>query len=198
MKPCPIALAGLLAGFTALAGCASGEPRPARPFRTLDLQLSDRSYSGDLAPVEDQTAYALEYVSESPGSAMGWGLGLSWSQDEGREEQPAGDVDVEARVAELWLGIYKSFDTSSAVWPYLGLGLSAVRAEVETSDASGKQSYDDVSPGWYLRAGVRFDLSDIVHLAVDLRRLYGTSLDLDPGRDEADFRQLSLVLGFSF
>jgi hypothetical protein len=37
-----------------------------------------------------------------------------------------------------------------------------------------------------------------VHLAVDLRRLYGTSLDLDPGRDEADFRQLSLVLGFSF
>ena len=196
MKPCVLTLVAALLALP--SGCAAQERRPARPWRNLDLQVSDRSYSSDLEPVEDQTAFALEFVSESPGGAMGWGLGLSWSQDEGREEQPAGDVDVEARIAELWLGIYKSFDTSSPVWPYLGLGLSAVRAEVETSDAAGKESYDDVSPGWYLRAGVRFDLSDIVHFAVDLRRVWGTSLDLGPGRDEADFRQLSLVLGFSF
>jgi opacity protein-like surface antigen len=197
MPPLASRLALALAAL-ALSSCSSDAPvRAQRPWQSLDLQVGMRSYD-DLEPVEDQTTLGLEYVYERPGDAFGWGLGATWAQQDGSYDDDGSKVEVDADVWEVYAGLRRSFDTSSAVRPYVGLGLTLIGVDAESSGGGGTSSDDDVTTGTYLRAGVLFDLSDAVHLGVDARTVFWTDLDLEGPAKDADHTQLAFVLGFSF
>jgi hypothetical protein len=197
MPPLASRLALALAALV-LSSCSSDAPvRAQRPWQSLDLQVGMRSYD-DLEPVEDQTTLGLEYVYERPGDAFGWGLGATWAQQDGSYDDDGSKVAVDADVWEVYAGLRRSFDTSSAVRPYVGLGFTLIGVDAESSDGGGTSSEDDVTTGTYLRAGVLFDLSDAVHLGVDARTVFWTDLDLEGPAKDADHTQLAFVLGFSF
>jgi hypothetical protein len=188
----------LVALAATLAACAGDAPvRAQRPWQSVDLQVGMRSYD-DLEPVEDQTTFGAEYVYERPGDAFGWGLGGTWAQQDGSYDDEGSKVEVDADVWEVYGGLRRSFDTSSAVRPYVGMGFTLIGVDTESSGAGGSSSDDDVTTGTYLRAGVLFDLSDAVHLGVDARTVFWTDLDLEGPAKDADHTQLAFVLGFSF
>jgi len=84
------------------------------------------------------------------------------------------------------------------VRPYVGLDLTLIGVDAESSGTGGSSSDDDVTTGTYLRAGVLFDLSDAVHLGLDARTVFWTDLDLEGPAKDADHTQLAFVLGLSF
>ena len=182
----------------ASAACSSPAPvRAQRPWQSLDVQVGMRSYD-DLEPVEDQTTLGLEYVYERPGDAFGWGIGVSWGQQDGSESDGGATTDVEADVYELTLGLRRSCDLSSSVRPYVGLGLSLTRVDATFTDAGGSSSDDDLGTGWFVRGGVLYDVSEALHVGLDARAAFWTDLDVEGTGWDTDHQQLALVVGYSF
>jgi len=190
-----LVLAGLFGALTACA--AQGPVRAQRPWQSLDLQLALRNYD-DLDPVEDQTPIGLEYSSERPGDAFGWGIGFTWAQQDGSLTQDSGELEVDSDVYEVYAGLRRGFDTSSAVRPYLGLGLTLINVEADVSGPAGSSTESDTATGFYLRGGLRFDVSRSFHVALDARSVFGASLDFDVEGGDADHDQLAFVVGFAF
>ena|SRR5688572_13798655 len=188
MRP-SLALA-LTAAFAGSAACTSTQPdRAAPPWQKLDVSVAARSFDG-FDPVEDQTAFGLEYVAERPGDDFGWAFGVSYSSED--------DGELESEVFDASLGLRRTFDVSQVAHPYVGLGVTLLTAQAEVDTASGSSSDQDVAPGFHLRLGSLFDVTERFHLGFDARWVFGAGIDLDNLKGDGDSVQLALVAGFSF
>jgi hypothetical protein len=161
-----------------------------------------RNFPGDdWEPVEDQGVLGLEYVHEAPGSAVG--IEAAFFASEKNEDDafvpPAGLFDFRMRTAELSFGVHKELSSEyRGVHPYVGGGLSLLRAELRGEQGGLEEEEDGDSTGAYVHGGVEFDASPVLYLGIDLRVRGGTDVDL-LGEDRwASYGQITFVIGVRF
>jgi len=189
-------LASILSCALALASCSSTDPTRAQPpWQQIDVSVGARSYDG-FDPVDDQTAFGLEYVAERPGDDFGVAFGVTYSSESGSDPS-VGDVD--SQVFDASLGLRRTFDVSDFARPYVGIGVSLISASAKVdSPGGGSQSDDDLSQAFHLRVGSLFDVTERFHIGFDARWVFGSSIDLDTLKGHGNSTQLALVAGYSF
>jgi opacity protein-like surface antigen len=111
------------------------------------------------------------------------------SSDEGK----FAGFNVRGRTGEVYAGVRKAFGNDT-VRPYLGGGLSIIRGEV---DAAGSDD-SDTSAAAYLHAGVEFLISPTFFLGLDIRGLFGSSIDMGGVNGDADYTQGAFTFGWRF
>lgn len=180
-----------------LASCAAVQTKiPAQDSSAaranrISLYLGQRDLDeGDWSPVDEQATFGVEFAQEKPGSMVGWEVGLMGSSD---DDTVAG-FDVTGSTSELYGGVRKSFG-EGVVRPYVGGGLAFINGKV---DVSGVGDDDDSSAAGYAHGGIDLAVSEVVHLGLDLRLLFGSDITLFGVNGDADYGQLALVLGFAF
>ena len=190
-------LGWLLLCTLAAASCSSTDPtRASPPWQQLDVSVGARSFDG-FDPVEDQTAFGLEYVAERPGDDFGVAFGVTYSSEEGSDAAVGGDV--ESQVFDASLGLRRTFDVSNVARPYVGLGITLIAAEAKVDAPGGStDSDDDIAQAFHLRVGSLFDITETFHIGFDARWVFGAGIDLDNLKGDGDSTQLALVAGFSF
>ena len=157
----------------------------------ITLYLGQRNLDeDDYMPVDEQGVFGVEYVRESPGSIIGWEIGLMGSYDEDR----IGGFDVEGSTGELYTGVHKTFLTG-VVRPYVGAGISFINSEVEVV---GLGKDDDDSVAGYAHLGVMFHVTELFFLGLDVRALFGSDMTIAGVSTDADYGQLALNLGWAF
>jgi opacity protein-like surface antigen len=193
MKHLPLLLLVLLPTACAAVGAPQSDtpvPRASGNANRLTLYGGQRSFDeDDYEPVEDHLMLGLEYAHETPGSAVGFEVGVAGSGD----DDDIGGVDVEARTFEAYAGLRKTLG-DSAVHPYLAGGVSAIKADVEL----GGFDDDDTSFGVYLHGGVAFDLTESFSLGVDLRTLFGSEIEIAGIDGDADYAQFAVFAALGF
>lgn len=190
MKRC----AWILATLASCASCAalrapgaSVLPPPSQDSLTLHLgrrALSDDAYE----PVDEQGAIGVELVHGVPHATFAWEVGIAAS----RSEETAAGVEVEGKTLEAYSGLHRAFGLGR-VRPYLGAGLALVRTEIE---AAGAGSDDGGSAALYAHGGVDVRLSQSFFVGVDLRWLFGSSIQYAAFRTDGDYAQVALRLGW--
>jgi len=179
-----------------LASCAAAparapvQGRPSRLDNQIALYFGERHLDeDDWEPVDEQVTLGIEYSHESPGSAVGFEVGVMGSTD----DDAIGAVDVEARTGEIYGGIHKTFG-DDIVRPYVGGGLAMIRVEADF----GPGDDDDASFAGYVHGGLAVAASEAFHIALDLRFLLGSDVDIAGVDMDADYGQLALVLAVGF
>jgi hypothetical protein len=155
---------------------------------------------GDWSPVENQVAFGIETVLEQPDSFVGFEFGLfgSWNRKDD-VTSGGGQFDVTGRTTELSAGLHKTFHPGDGpIRPYVGGGISAIRAGFRGEHGGVSETEEDGSLGLYLHGGVSYDLSANLFLAFDLRALGGTQIEIFGSDASADYGQAALVLGVRF
>ena len=157
--------------------------------------LDDEDY---WEPLEDHGAFGLEVAGPIGDAPVDWEVGFQVSAADEEEN----DRDLAASVAELYAGVTWSPVRDGRVVPYLGLGLSALTARVESTDDVGGGHVstwdDDGGLGWYAHAGFRWMATEIFGVGLDYRILRGTDLDLFQDDVDVDYDQLALVFSAGF
>ena len=189
-------LGWLLLCTLAAASCSSTDStRASPPWQQLDVSVGARSFDG-FDPVEDQTAFGLEYVAERPGDDFGVAFGISYS---GETDSDGANGDVESQVFDASIGLRHTFDISNVARPYAGLGVTLIAAEAKVdAPGGGSESDDDIAQAFHLRVGSLFDITETFHIGFDARWVFGAGIDLDNLKGDGDSTQLALVAGFSF
>ena len=182
--------------LSSLASCAAvsqtippRDPSLARDNR-ISMYVGQRNLDeDDWDPVEEQTMFGLEYAHETYGSAVGFEVGIMGSKD----DDHVGGVDVEGKTAELYGGIRKTFG-EDVVRPYLGAGLSVIKAKAEV----GSQDDDDSAAAVYAHGGIAFFMSESFFIGLDLRFLFSGDLEIAGSDVNANYGQLAFLMGFGF
>jgi opacity protein-like surface antigen len=191
-------------GIALLASCASTSYTAQRPPLNPPLPARFDVFAGvrsldhhDWAPVEDQGTIGVQFAYEPPDAPAGVELGLFASGDEEDDARlpGGGTVDVKGETSEFSIGLRKTFvPDEGTVHPYLGGGLTYIRAKVEL----GGLDDEDGSAGFYFHAGVGFDLGPSFQVGFDMRFVAATDVDLFGTDGSADYGQLAVFIGVRF
>jgi hypothetical protein len=193
----------LLASSCASAGTAAGpqglqgpptEPHPSKFDFYVGLRALDQD---DWAPVENQAAVGIGFVHENPEDWVGYELGVFVSGATKQDVQiGGGSFDVRGRTSEFSAGVRKTFSSGQGtVSPYLGAGISLIRAALKGDSGGVFAEDDDSSAGVYVHGGIEFPIGPSLTFGVDLRALGGTDIQIFGENGKADYAQLALVLG---
>jgi len=176
-------------------------PPPAPRYAKIDVYVGVRRlHQNDWDPVQDQSTVGLEYVHEDPSDAMGFELGFFGSRKTKDNVQIGGSFfDVRGQTTEVSAGARKTFWTETGtVHPYVGLGLSLIRAQLRTASGGASSEDEDSTAGVYAHGGIELPLGPSLSIGLDLRVLGGTKIQLFSANGTADYAQLALVLGARF
>jgi opacity protein-like surface antigen len=185
----PLALSSCMSAPAAQVPVGRGS-NSMEPRGQLAIYLGARGLDQGLwSPVEDQGVFGFEYAHQDSPEGFGWEVGLTGSGDEGK----FAGLDVRGRTGEVYGGVRKFFGTDT-VRPYLGGGLSAIRAELDV----GGSDDSDTSLAAYLHAGVEFLISPTFFLGIDIRGLFGSSIDIGGVNGDADYGQGAFTFGWRF
>lgn len=148
----------------------------------------------DWEPLEHQLLGGLELDESFAATGNGYEAGFLYAEDED---------DLESTSYELYGGYRYTFRAAEeGLHPFVSLGLSAQKCELEASVAGVNDTDDDTVVGAYARAGLLWDLSERVRLGLDYRRFISGDLDFELlGSDvqaNSDYDQVVLSLGFEF
>jgi hypothetical protein len=180
---------------------APQNPTPEPHLSKIDVYVGVRDLRGnEWDPVQDQGVIGLEYVHEDPTDAMGFELGLFGSRKTKGDVQIGGSLfDVRGQTSEFSAGVRKTFWTESgSIYPYVGLGISAIRAQIRRESGGVTSDDADSTAGLYAHGGFALALGPSLTLGLDLRVLGGTKVQLFGQNGNADYAQLALVLGARF
>ena len=181
-----------------LAGVEAREPAEpeSRQRHRLSVRLGARSLDLEEIwdPVAEQFTAGLEY---SQVSASGFGLEFGLNGSVGFEEGGDADFDVTGGILEGYGGLRKEFDWGR--WrPSFGVGAAWIAAGID-NDAAGSLADDsDTSIGYYAHGGLLYDCSSSTFIGVDVRVLRGSEIEFDGLEGDADYEQITLVLGLRF
>ncbi len=169
---------------------ASGVHSSSEPQTQMAIYLGGRSFDTGLwSAVDEQRAFQIEYSHQASPEDIGWEVGCGGSRDDGTIL----GADVRGRTGEVYGGVRKTFG-SETVRPYLGGGLSIIRAEYEVGSASDK----DTSAAGYVHGGVEFLVSPTFFVGLDLRGLFGSQISIAGVDGDADYTQAALTFGWRF
>ncbi|MCY2959522.1 MAG: outer membrane beta-barrel protein [Planctomycetota bacterium] len=200
----PVAPAGTLTPTLASPPAAFALPPLAAPqfhaqgvMRTI-VYAGARSMDSDFAPADDQTVFGIAIdVRQADGDAS-FETGYFFSSGDGDTRVGANSIDVESHTHELWMGARWRFDPWDGPFqPYVGTGLSLLRAEYKTDGLGGSDSNSAWAFGAYVHGGLEWNFAEGWSVGVDLRLLYSTPASLQA--DTAlDYMQAALTLGWAW
>jgi hypothetical protein len=194
MKPALATLA--LVPFLA-ASCATVSPGGNQSRATqqessrsnISLLVGQRSMSdsSDWSPTDDQTMVELGFATPVSDWPVGLEATLSHSKDS--------SGGFKGETTEGSVGARKTWDvTDGNVHPYVGLGLSWIKAKFSGLGLSD----DDTSLAGYAHGGAYYDLTSDWHVGADLRLLFGSDITLFGTNGDADYTQFGIFVGYSF
>jgi len=125
----------------------------------------------DWEPVEEQSEFGIEVDFRKKDWPVNIAIDVLVSSDDQSIIDPFfGQVDLEGKTKEFNIGIRKIWDEHSSVRPFIGGGLSYIRAEAEaTIPGLGSASDSDTGVGIWLGGGVYFTLGEHFNLGVELK-----------------------------
>lgn len=160
--------------------------------------------------MDKQTTFAVEVDFAGAGWPVSIIFGMAGSAATSSETQTLYDcyyycdyydvtIDIEGKTSEIYGGARKYFDTGSPVEPYLGAGLSVIRAEVSGSVAGYGYSVSDdaTSTGLFFDGGVLYRAGSF-NIGLGLRLLTGTSGEIFGVSSDANYTQAALVIGYGW
>jgi len=190
-------LAGCSASPSAQQGLAAreGETYGAILFHAGERELRDEVWE----PVERQTALGFTIAAAS----FEEGLGMQFQYFEGRgdadEDEPGSGVGSStSRHHEVGFGLWLPIETHTPLMPYVGFGALRMWARFESAPPGIVAHSDDVSNGGFANAGLLFRIGAHLVLGVEARVVFGTRLEIQGERVDADYGQVSAVLGWAF
>lgn len=150
-------------------------------------------------PVETITSGGINYMGKGPGGIFHWDVAYSYGEERGNVDGPSGTTQVESTVWEIDAGIAKIFALGSVLRPYIGVGVTYMRAGGLVSSGTGFVDDSDNTFGGYARAGLALDITSWGGLlGVDARYVAGTEITLGGIETDADGVVGSITLGFSW
>ncbi|MGK7344846.1 MAG: outer membrane beta-barrel protein [Candidatus Nitrospinota bacterium M3_3B_026] len=184
------------------AGAASAQETPRGNVNVL---LGQRNLSSDWDPVDKQTTFAVEVDFASADWPVNVIFGMAGSVAEEDTTVTVTDgwrlydvnVTLEGKTSEIYGGGRKYFDTGSPMAPYIGAGLSFIKAELSASAGGYKVSLDDTSAGLFIDGGLVYRVGSF-NIGLDLRLLTGTSMEAAGYSTDANYTQAALVIGYGW
>ena len=167
----------------------------------VNVLLGQRNMNSDWDPVDEQALFAVEvdYARESwPVNIL---FGIAGSAGDGSMVVTDGwsvaSVDITGTTSELYGGVRKYFDAGPSFSPYMGGGLSMIRAEASASSGGFKISGDDTTMGFFLDCGAVYRAGSF-NIGLDLRLLTGASMEIAGYSIDANYVQAALVIGYGW
>lgn len=137
-------------------------------------------------------------VDFSGGSVpFNWAIGLYRSSREEDENFGFASITVEVTFTELSFGVHKDFESGGA-HPFVGGGVTYMKAEVELSSGGQSGDEDDTQLAIYGEGGVFWRLGSAFNIGVGGRAVFGTDFDLDGADLNGDYLQAGLILGWGW
>ena len=159
----------------------------------LALLVGARSFDEDEIwdPIEDQLTIGFQY---STVGSSGFGVELGILGSTGFEDESGLMDDVTGLVFEAFGGLRKEFDWGR--WrPSFGAGGAFVAAGIDNDTSGAIVDDQDTSVGVYAHGGLICDISPTTFLGVDYRVMTSTNIDFGTVRSDADYQQVTFVLG---
>ena len=187
--------------FAAFLGLALVAPAKAEsePMAGNVQFLVGQRYLGDYwKPLDRPAMFGVEVDFAPKSSPVHVAFSAIGSADKQKVTAPYfGETgEVGAGIGELSAGFLWHPLKRGVVRPYLGAGLSLVYAGIGTDYFDRAET--DQSFGFYGNLGIFFKIGDTFNVGLDGRLVRGTKLTLAGVDGDADYEQLSLLLGFSW
>ncbi len=150
-------------------------------------------------PLEDQLALGLEIETRPDSFPLGLEFGLLAGVSQESDYQNSG-VDLVSYIGEFYAGPRLTASLGRSVRPYVGGGvtLMSVTAEGEAAGPFGGTitvDDSDSAVGGYAHGGLQIDVADGFHIGADVRGVFGTDVTLFNTDGDADYVQVTLLLG---
>jgi hypothetical protein len=145
-------------------------------------------------PVAEELTLGVQY---STVGRSGFGIEFGLIGSTGFKDEVSANVDVTGAVLEGFVGLRKEFDWGK--WrPAFGAGAALIAAGIDNDAGGGVLDDQDTSKGYYAHGGLFYDYDSSAFIGVDVRVLTGTELVFDATDADADYQQITLVLGLRF
>jgi len=105
------------------------------------------------------------------------------------------DIEAEGETSELNLGIRKIWDTSSSVRPFIGGGVSLIRAELSVSALGTETSESDSGVGFWLGGGVYWTLGNHFNLGLEAK-ISSADVEFEGVEGDAGGGHFGLIAGY--
>lgn len=197
-------LDSLVAPLAAFLAPASPLALPAAPqfhaqgiVRTI-VWAGTRSLDSDFEPADEHTVLGISIDVRGAEGRASFETGYYYSYGDGSERVGVNSVDVDSHVHELWMGGRWTFDPwDGPLQPYVGVGLSLLRAEYQTDGLGGSSSNSGWAYGVYGHGGLDFRFGDGWGVGIDLRTLYSTPASLQEDVP-LDYLQATVALSWTW
>ena len=156
--------------------CASVASAQDQWTGNINVFLGQKSLDkDDWEPIEKQSEFGIEVDFRKKDWPVNIAIDIlhSWAEDTVSLTDPFTgpyDMKVTGNTTEFNIGIRKIWDEFSSVRPFIGGGLSYIRAEFEgTIPGLGSASDSDTGVGIWLGGGVYFTLGEHFNIGVELK-----------------------------
>jgi hypothetical protein len=170
---------GFFSGWTANANASVG-------LKALD--------DDDWGPADTQTSLHLDFDARPQNWPVSLAAQMAFSMGDGTEDDGfGGQTKVEGQTQELNLGVRKIFEPTPNIRPYVGGGLSLIRADVTVDGTSD----DDMGAGIWVGGGAYWHFANGFNVGVQAD---WTKADVTIGgvTGDAGGAQISVMGGYSF
>ena len=160
------------------------------------MSLDDRAFWTD---VNRPASFGIEADFREADSAIGPEFGFAFGRD-GDVFLNFGTDQSNSTFIEIYGGVRITGDflPRKRLHPYIGVGATVILAELERVVGLISTADDNATLGGYAHAGFYYDLNRVISVGVDGRTVFGTELDMFGGKTDADYEQLSFILGIGF
>lgn len=152
------------------------------------------------SPLEDQGVLGVEYDGAPVDSLIGLEAGIvgSVATEDVAVTGPA-IVELRGAVFETYVGARLSPPgRDPGLKPYVGAGVSLVSAAIEAESGSTVVDDDDSSLGGYVHGGLYYLAGSGLRVGLDVRGVFGTDMTLFGASGDADYAQVTVLIGGSF
>jgi hypothetical protein len=163
--------------------------------------LIGQRYLGDIwEPIDEPMMFGMN-IDFAPASSpvhVALGFSIAWDQQDVATPVFGETGDVQSGFFEfsagfVWLPVKKAF-----VRPYLGAGVVILGAGVGSNFDFWDAGDGDHSFGFYANGGLFFKVGESFNIGFDGRIVRGTEVTLSGQEGDADYEQVSMLIGFSF
>jgi len=199
-------IASLFVCASLLAGSAAAQEQQQPQAQEQDMDgnvqfLIGQRYLGDVwSPLDEPMMFGMNIDFAPASSPVHVALGFSMAWDKQDVGTPVfgktGDLQngfFEFSTGFVWLPVKKAF-----VRPYLGAGVLILGAGVGSNFDFWDAGDGDHSFGFYANGGVFFKVGESFNIGFDGRVVRGTEVTLSGQEGDADYEQVSMLIGFSF
>ena len=178
-----------------------GDVLAPQPFESGRFQahigVRELTDDGLWAPVEDQTHFGVSWSGSDDGAPIAWDVGFSYSEDDGSRLVGGDVITARGSILELDVGALAVHD-AWRVQPYVGAGVSLLRAEADVRFAGDQVEDSDTTFGVYARAGLMIPFHGGEVVGIDVRRVFGADVELGGSDGDADGTIFALTFGYGF